>query len=250
MNIARYIKEHGTAVFYRVTDYPSKRLLEQVKDKSLEKSIREAVYKEAPEGVHIFISDISYYPYGKSDRKIASFVVFSLDRVEGESVYNEEIRKSKEIRKELKKYVKNKILPFVKNLDVIGSILIGDIIDKSKYPTKYSDIDIVLLTDKQYPHKSIKDLIKKLKESPGKVKVNAYNLPGWKITSRVIKKKGDVPVEYNLISYPKFVSMYKTWKRKHKLLPKYSKVAFSSAEVLTGRDAAEDFIRKVIELTG
>ena len=111
---------------------------------------------------------------------------------------------------------------------------------------------LLMLQEKtNYPEGQLfQTLIKKLKESPGKVKVNAYNLPGWKITSRVIKKKGDVPVEYNLISYPKFVSMYKTWKRKHKLLPKYSKVAFSSAEVLTGRDAAEDFIRKVIELTG
>ena len=249
MDIAEYVKKHGTVVFYRVTDYPSKRLLEQAKDRGLEKSIREAVYKKAPEGIHIFISDISYYPYGKTDRKIASFVVFARDRVEGENVYNEEIRKAKEIRKELKKYIKNKIVPFIGTLNIMGAILIGDVIDKNKYPTKYSDIDIVLLTDKQYPHKSIKDLIKTLKGSPGSVRVNAYQLPGWKIIRRTLKKEGDVSVEYNLISYPKFISLYKRWKKVHKQLPKYSKVAFSSAKVLTGGKVAEDFIKKVVELT-
>ncbi|GEM_PF-3452432 len=256
MNLREYIeKEGGTAVFYRVVNNPKKSFLKfQEEDEQVRKELVQAVYeKKVPEGVTVLVSDISPY-IGETEAvadKIASIVVLSNDPKRAERVMQEKKKQAQEFRSKKLHFLKedlNDWLEEVKRSGLVkGIILRGDLVDLKRYPSKYSDIDLILLLGFPGNNKGKWNQIKEvIKEIPTGCSVIEYefNEKGFRGMSKTLKDIRGQWVEIQLISFPDLVKYFDGLK---KYIGEYVKANFSHARVLWQEEnTASRFLKKVL----
>ena len=99
MHLKQYIKKvGGVQTFYRIYDYYAQSAVPQIKLKAgragMAKEILDAIFRKAPEGVFVFISDLANYTYSDRQPKIASIVTIATDRRRGKEEFKAELKKS------------------------------------------------------------------------------------------------------------------------------------------------------------
>ncbi len=262
MHLEQYInKVGGVQTFYRIYDYNAQCVVPQIKLKTgkvrMAKEIQEAVFRKAPKGIFVFISDLANYTYLNKEPKIASIVTIATDRQRGKEEFKAELKKSSEIRKDYLTYVHTTLKPFLKNLMksplVAGCILRGDIMDVHRFPSKSSDIDIVILTNFESNDAWKKEqIINLIKKSPCNVVLDYYEFDKGSFFSKgvpITKRKSKYKVEYAIISLPSFRRAYLIWKKRGKKIKKYDAENFSCAKILFDKNnSAKRFLKMLLSL--
>jgi len=262
MHLKQYIKKvGGVQTFYRIYDYYAQCAVPQIKLKTgragLAKEIQDAVFRGAPKGVFVFISDLANYIYYDKEPKIASIVTIATDRWRGKEEFKAELKKSAEIRRDYLNYVQATLKPFLKNLIksplVAGIILRGDIMDPKRFPSKASDIDIVILTNfKSDDAEKREQIIKLIKKSPCNVVLDYYKFNDGSFHSSgvpITNRKSNYKVEYAIISLPSVARAYIIWKKSGKKIKKYDAENFLCAKILFDKNnSAKKFLKMLLSL--
>jgi len=225
----------------------------------LVKQLQDLIFrKKKIKGIYLFSSKkVPYILYG-DEFPAVDILVLSLDKKKGLKAFGNEIKKSEKIRKEKINFLMNKFKPFLRKLMkteyVLASIGRGDIFDKNRLPNKYSDIDIVLITNfRSHSWTKKRELINHLKKSPVTTAVDYYiffKKGGFSGHSKLlINRNVKYNIEFSIISYPDFTRLYKIWKKKGIKIRRYDVNTFSNAKIIFQKNnIGKEFLRKYLSL--
>ncbi|MBI2045626.1 hypothetical protein HYT23_06210 [Candidatus Pacearchaeota archaeon] len=266
MNLKEYLENFGKIqTFYGVEEKFDNKLVKfqiklknKIEKENLAKEIQQLVFKKVPKNLYVCVSDKSWYTNQGKEYKISSIATISLDKGLVEKEFKNELKKSERVRKEKLRYLEEKIKPFLKNLMqsklVWGCIVRGDLLDPNRFPHRFSDIDIVILTNfKSDDMKNKKILIDMLKSSLCTIILEYYNFySGGKFYGErklLVKKKSKHEIGFSVISMLDFENLHKIWKEKKRYIRKYDAQNFSNARILfEKRGTAKKFLKLFLSL--
>ena len=267
--LKKYIKENGgVVVFYRVVkDYEDEFLELQIgeedekKNKKLADEIRDAIFKRPPQGVYVFATEQHEYPYKQKTVQQVDFAVLSLDPFKGREKFDRLKRISERYREKYIKFLEKEVRNFLKKIMdrdyILAAIARGDIFVPSRYPTEYSDIDILLIVGfRSGDEEKKKELAKVLSRSPGDLVIMDYytfdtHVGSYSSSAQTLKKKGHgYTVEFSVISWPDFLQCFDIWKEQGMRLDEYDIETFTNAIVLFEKEEiGQKFLNMFLSLS-
>lgn len=260
--------ENNTQTIYHVEEIYNTKLLPQITSKKqdaeeIANQIRNLVFSTKPlmislnNRIYSLVSDQSWYIEHEKEYKIAGISTLSLDPNLCKTIFENELKNSEIIRKEKLEYVREALIPFLGSLSedlVSGCILRGDLVDKNKFPTPNSNIDLIILTNFQHYDKVRADqLLSQLRGVPCDSELDyyaigpkGYTTEGVPFTNKGSKHK----VEFSVISLPGFNELCISMRKIGQTLTKYVAENFPHAIILQQKqDAARQFLDKTLKFS-